>query len=186
MITLPDPPSRALVRGTWLVLSLGAGVATAVILLVAAAPAWPLWGAGVLAILLVAGRVRSRLGRQCLWCLAAGVRRRRAPGGLRPRADRLRHRRDGGVGRRRRDAPAGARGLGLAAALHAGGGRLCERGARADTERGVGLGAIAALLGTALRSRVGVGPDPRPGAPAPYPAVRAALAGRSQLHALLR
>jgi len=80
MITLPDPPSRALVRGTWLVLSLGAGVATAVILLVAAAPAWPLWGAGVLAILLVAGRVRSRLRRRAYgaWRRVCGGLGRRA------------------------------------------------------------------------------------------------------------
>lgn len=80
MIRLPDPPTRALVRGTWLILSLGAALIASVIFLAAGAPAWPLWGAGVLAILLVAGRARPRLRRSAYgaWRRVCGGLGRRA------------------------------------------------------------------------------------------------------------
>jgi hypothetical protein len=80
MITLPDPPSRALVRGTWLALSLGAGLVVAAVSLAAGLSMWPLWGAGVLAMLLVAGRAWPRLGRSAYgaWRRACGGLGRRA------------------------------------------------------------------------------------------------------------
>lgn len=80
MIRLPHPPSRALVRSTYLVLSLGAGLIVSVIVLATGAPAWPLWGAGVFAILLVAGRVRQRLRLSAYdaWLMVCGGLGRRA------------------------------------------------------------------------------------------------------------
>jgi len=80
MLTLPDPPSRALVRGTWLVLSIGAGLVVAVASRATGVPMGPVWGAGVLAMLLMTGRAWPRLGRSAYgaWLRVCGGVGRRA------------------------------------------------------------------------------------------------------------
>jgi hypothetical protein len=80
MITLPDPPSRALVRATWLVLSVAAGLVTSAVLLVAGVRAWPVWGIGVVLVLAGSGAARPRLRRRAYgaWRRVCGGLGRRA------------------------------------------------------------------------------------------------------------
>lgn len=79
MIRLPERPSRALVRGTWMTLSTIAGLAAAAVGLITGVSGWPVWGVATAVAAVAAGHLRPGLrgkGYEAWRRLSGGLARR--------------------------------------------------------------------------------------------------------------